>query len=204
MNQSERIRRYGRITAGCFLFAMAVSFCLEPWEQAAGGASGLAIVLGRWLPLETGTIILLLNLPLLWLGWHRFGGKFLSETLYATVFSALLTNLLDHLQVWTAMPPLCTNIGSAAILGGVLSAVGIGIIFREGGTTGGTDIVVHLLHDRCRRIAAGWFFLTVDTSVILLSYLTGGSGKETLFAILALAVFSLVFTGMERRLPAET
>ena len=187
----QTITTYLRITAGCFLFAMAVSFCLEPWSLAPGGVSGLAIVIGRWIPLETGTIILLLNLPLLWLGWRRFGRGFLEETLYATVVSALFTNLFDHLIVWLSMPPLHRSILGAALFGGILQAAGIGMIFREGATTGGTDILVHLLQARYRRISPGWIFLLVDTSVILLAAVSGIGGREVLFAMLSLAVFSV-------------
>lgn len=186
------LRQYGRITLGCFLFAMAVSFCLEPWSLAAGGVSGLAIILGHFLPLETGTIILLLNLPLLWLGWRRFGGGFLTETVYATVTSALLTNFFDHLQRWTAMPPMTERIWWAAFLGGVFSAAGIGLIFREGGTTGGTDIVVHLLRQRYRKVSPGLIFLAVDASVILLAAISGIGVRSVVWAILSLGVFSLV------------
>ena len=189
---------YLRITAGCFLFAMAVSFCLEPWALAPGGVSGLAIVMGRFLPLETGTGILLLNLPLLWLGWRRFGRHFLEETLYATLVSALLTNLFDHLILWLSMPPLHRSIWGAALFGGILQAAGIGMIFREGATTGGTDILVHLLRDRYHRISAGWIFLAVDASVILLAALSGIGVKEVLFAVLSLMVFSLTLNRILR------
>lgn len=189
---------YFRITAGCFLFAMAVSFCLEPWSLAPGGVSGLAIVIGRFLPLETGTIILLLNLPLLWLGWRRFGRHFLEETLYATIVSALLANLFDHMILWFSMPPMHRTIWGAALVGGFLQAAGIGIIFREGATTGGTDILVHLLHDRYRRMAAGWIFLLVDTVVIALAALSGIGGQEVVFAVLSLAVFSVTLNRILR------
>ncbi len=197
-----RLLPWLRITLGCYLFAMAVSFCLEPWELAPGGVSGLAIVLHRILypviPLETGTLVLLLNLPLLWLGWRRFGGRFLSETIYATVTFALLTNLFHKMQIILPMPPLCPHIAWAAILGGIFQAVGVGLIFREGGTTGGTDIVVHLLHHQSRwqRIGAGWIFFAVDTSVILLAALTGIGGREVLFACVSLLVFSLTLNHM--------
>ena len=186
------LRQYGRITVGCFLFAMAVSFCLEPWALAAGGVSGLAIVLGQFLPLETGTMILLLNLPLLWLGWRRFGSRFLAETAYATILSALMTNVLDHLQIRFAMPPLTEQIGWAAFLGGVFSAVGIGMIFREGGTTGGTDIVVHLLHHRYRKLSPGVIFLTVDAAVIALAVVSGIGTQNVFWAVVSLGIFSLV------------
>ncbi len=192
MNRIGRIRQYGRITLGCFLFAMAVSFCLEPWALAAGGVSGLAIVIGQWLPLETGTIILFLNLPLLWLGWRRFGGVFLAETIYATVTSALLTNFFDHLQRWTAMPPMTEQIWWAALLGGALSAAGVGLIFREGGTTGGTDIVVHLLRERYRKFSPGLIFLAVDTTVIVLAAVSGVGTQSLVWAVVTLGVFSLV------------
>ena len=198
MNRMGRVRQYGRITLGCFLFAMAVSFCLEPWSLAAGGVSGLAIVIGQWLPLETGTIILLVNLPLLWLGWRRFGGTFLAETVYATVLSALFTNFFDHLQVWTAMPPMTTRIWWAALLGGVFSAVGIGLIFREGGTTGGTDIVVHLLRERYRRLSPGLIVLTVDASVIALAAFSGIGTGSVVWAAVTLGIFSLVLNRIVR------
>lgn len=194
----QTVFTYLRITAGCFLFAMAVSFCLEPWSLAPGGVSGLAIVIGRYLPLETGTIILLLNLPLLWLGWRRFGRHFLEETLYATVVSAMLANLFDHLILWLSIPQLHRTIWGAALFGGILQAAGIGMIFREGATTGGTDILVHLLRDRYHRISAGWIFLAVDTSVILLAALSGIGEKEVLFAILSLVVFSLTLNRILR------
>ena len=196
--KKQTLTMYMSITGGCFLFAMAVSFCLEPWSLAPGGVSGLAIVIGQVIPLETGTIILLLNLPLLWLGWRRFGRHFLEETLYATVLSAMLTNLFDHLSLWLSMPPLHRTIWGAARFGGVLQASGIGVIFREGATTGGTDILVHLLRDRYRRISAGWIFLAVDTSVILLAALSGIGGKEVLFAVLSLLVFSLTLNRILR------
>ena len=194
----QMVFTYLRITAGCFLFAMAVSFCLEPWSLAPGGVSGLAIVIGQYLPLETGTIILLLNLPLLWLGWRRFGRHFLEETLYATLVSAMLANLFDHLILWLDMPLLHRSIWGAALFGGILQAAGIGMIFREGATTGGTDILVHLLRDRYRRISAGWIFLAVDASVILLAALSGIGGKEILFAVLSLMVFSLTLNRILR------
>jgi len=200
MNRKEKtagvLMQYGRITVGCYLFAAAVVLCLEPHALAPGGVSGLAIILGRWLPMETGTIILLLNLPLLWMGWRKFGWKFLSETLYATLVSAGMTNLLTALAFIFEWPPLHRTVFWAALLGGLFQAVGIGLIFREGGTTGGTDIVVHLLHHRWNRLSAGWIFLTVDTAVILLAYLTGVGLKEVLYAILSLIVFSSVFGWM--------
>ena len=191
-NIRRSLRQYSWITLGCFLFALAVSFCLEPWELAAGGVSGLAIVLVRFLPLETGTVILLLNLPLLWFGWRRFGGGFLAETAYATILSALMTNGFDYLQKFLAMPPLTEHIWWAALWGGVFSAVGIGIIFREGGTTGGTDILVHLLHHRYRSLSPGLLFLVVDVSVIALAVFSGIGTQNVCWAVVSLGVFSLV------------
>jgi len=190
------LRQYTRITAGCYLVAAAVVFCLEPHDLAPGGVSGLAIILGRWIPLETGAVILLLNLPLLFLGYRKFGWEFLSETLYATLMTAWITNLLEGLTVYFEWPVLHKTMLWAALIGGVFQAAGIGMIFREGGTTGGTDIVVHLLHQRWNTLSAGWFFLAVDAFVILLSYAAGGNAKEVLHAIISLVVFSALFGWM--------
>ena len=186
------------IIFGCIPLAFSISVFMVSNHLSPGGVSGMATILSHLTGIKVSLWMLLLNLPLLWMGWRKFGWKFLSETLYATLVSAGMTNLLTALAFIFEWPPLHRTVFWAALLGGLFQAVGIGLIFREGGTTGGTDIVVHLLHHRWNRLSAGWIFLTVDTAVILLAYLTGVGLKEVLYAILSLIVFSSVFGWMTR------
>ncbi len=72
------------ITVAATAYGAAISLLIDPNDLAPGGVSGLSIVLSRMIPLETGTIFLLINIPIMLLGIWRFGIKFIVSTMYAT------------------------------------------------------------------------------------------------------------------------
>ena len=72
----KTIRQYGIITLACVAYAVAIAVFLDPHALAPGGVSGLAIVLSSFIPLDTGVIILLFNIPLLIIGTLRLGKSF--------------------------------------------------------------------------------------------------------------------------------
>lgn len=102
----SRIKKFFLITCGTFFFGMALSLFIDPNDFAPGGASGLAIVLNRVIPLETGTLFLVINIPIMLLGAWQFGGKFILATLYATLMSSVFTNLFKQLSPLTKEPVL--------------------------------------------------------------------------------------------------
>ena len=77
------LKKYLQITFGALLFGAGISLFIDPNNFAPGGVSGLAIILNRLLPVETGTLFFLINLPILVLGWKKFGTGFTLTTLYA-------------------------------------------------------------------------------------------------------------------------
>lgn len=151
------------ITVSSFLYAVAVSLFLDPNSLAPGGVTGIAIILNRISGLETGTWILLLNVPILLLGAWKFGGRFILSTIYCTVMLSLFTNLLSPIGAVTRDPLL------AAIAGSALTALGMGWVFKAGATTGGMDIIIKILRLKFPHLKTGFLFLVLDVTVVTAS-----------------------------------
>lgn len=180
----ESMKRLALCALGAVIYAAAVSLFLDPNGIVPGGFTGIAMVLGEFIPLKTGTMTLLLNIPLLVAGIFVFGFRFLGTTVFAVTVSSVAIDLL--------MPfgPLTDNLMLAALAGGALMAIGLEIVLLQGATTGGTDIVVKLLRKKFRSISAGNFFLMADGAVILLSMIVFKNIDAGLYAAVCIIVSS--------------
>ena len=186
----KTIRQYGIITLACVAYAVAIAVFLDPHALAPGGVSGLAIVLSSFIPLDTGVIILLFNIPLLIIGTLRLGKSFAVGTIYATVVSSLMITGMNAVMAIWELPLPSDDLLLNGVIGGALQAVGLGVIFRCGATTGGTDIIIRLLLLRHRHLHTGMLFMCIDSSIIALSAIVSGSLEIALYAALSLVVSS--------------
>ena len=186
----KTIRQYGIITLACVAYAVAIAVFLDPHALAPGGVSGLAIVLSSFIPLDTGVTILLSNIPLLIIGTLRLGKSFAVGTTYATVVSSLMITGMNAVMAIWELPLPSDDLLLNGVIGGALQAVGIGVIFRCGATTGGTDIIIRLLLLRHRHLHTGMLFMCIDSSIIALSAIVSGSLEIALYAALSLVVSS--------------
>ncbi|MCG0277441.1 MAG: YitT family protein [Thermanaeromonas sp.] len=177
------VMNYLGITAGCALTAVGLALFLVPNRIAAGGVSGLATVLHHVLGVPVGLTMLVLNVPLFLAGLKVLGFHFGLKTLYGTVVLSLLTDFL----AWVTRPPTFNPL-LASIYGGLLSGVGLGVVFRYGGSTGGTDLAA-LLFRKLLHISAGMGLLVTDAFVISLAGLVFNM-ELALYALLALFLTS--------------
>ena len=90
----QMFRDYVMITVASFVYAVSVSMFLDPNSLAPGGITGIAIILNRLFGIETGTWMLLINIPILLIGIWKFGLRFILSTIYCTAMTSLFTNLL--------------------------------------------------------------------------------------------------------------
>lgn len=159
----RRLLDYIIITAASAIYAVAVSFFLDPNSLAPGGITGIAIILNRLTKLETGTWMFAVNIPILLIGMWKFGWKFILSTLYCTWLTSMFTNLFAPFGAVTRDPLL------AAIAGGSLIAVSMGLIFKAGATSGGTDIIIKLLRLKYPHLKTGFLFLMTDAVIVTAS-----------------------------------
>ena len=133
---------YVVITLGVLMLALANDVFLIPNNVFSGGATGLALLINSYIPVPVGTLVLLINIPLVVLGILFLGGwRFLARTTYAVVVYSLLLDLLRPLSE----RPVTTDPLLYTLYGGLLAGVGIGLVFRAKGTTGGDDLPTILI-----------------------------------------------------------
>lgn len=177
---------YLMITIFSFTYAVGISLFLDPNNLAPGGVSGISIMLSRVTPVATGTWILLINVPILALGLWKFGMKFLISTIYCTVVSSAFTNML------LGFAPLTNDKLLAALAGGAVMAVSMGMILKAGATTGGVDIIVKVMRLRYRHLKTGNLYLIMDATVVTLSGIMFRNLETALYAAVAIFVSSVV------------
>lgn len=180
----RRVLDYLIITIASFLYSVAVSLFLDPNSLAPGGVTGISIILNRITGLETGTWVLLINIPIIAVGTWKFGWRFILSTMYCTALTSGFINLLAPLGAVTTDPFL------AALVGGALMAVGLGLVFKAGATTGGTDIIVKLLRLRFPHLKTGFLFLITDATIVALSALVFKNVDVALYAGLVVLINS--------------
>ena len=161
--KKELVKNYAVITAMAFLNAVAISLFIDPNNLAPGGVTGIAIIISRFLPVETGTLIFAFNIPILLFAIWQFGMKFTVSTIYAIALISAFTNILAPLGAAT------NDILLAALAGGVIYAVSIGVIMKFGATTGGMDIIVKWLRAKLPYLKTGMLFFITDVIIVSMS-----------------------------------
>ena len=176
------------LTMGSIIFAVGVSCFFDPNSIAPGGISGVAIIITKFVDfLPTGTWIALINVPIMIVGTYKFGFKFLASTMYAVGVSSLAVNIAGKY-----IGPLTDNLFLAAVGGAVLVGTGVGIVFRTGATTGGTDVIVKLLRLKFRHMKTGIVFSAVDGTICLVSGIVFKNLEVMMYAVIAMMLQGMI------------
>lgn len=149
--------------AGALIYAVGLGFFLEPNRLSAGGVAGIALLVSQVVPIGTGILILILNIPIMLLGMWKFGIRFMGMTVGVLVLSSPLIDLFASWGALTEQPVL------AALAGGALMGSGMGLLYRAGASSGGMDVIAKLIHLRFPHVKTGVIFLMLDSIVVAAS-----------------------------------
>lgn len=185
-SKTEWLKKYIIISVAAFVYAAGVSLFTDPNDMAPGGVTGISIILSRLLPVSTGTLIMVINIPILIFGIWKFGLGLTLSSIYATALISVFTNLLAPFGAAT------DDILLAALSGGVLIAISVGLIFRAGATTGGVDIIIKALRLRFPHLKTGNIFFIMDAMVVTLSGIVFRDINAALYAAISATCTSLV------------
>jgi uncharacterized membrane-anchored protein YitT (DUF2179 family) len=191
--RSRPVRDYFWMTLGVLVAAWALDAFLIPNRIAAGGVSGLATViyylmgnLGAPFAIPVGVQMVLMNVVLLVIGIRARGWRYGAKTIYGAIGLSIAVDVLALPLFSPLVPHLAANDPLLASLwGGALMGLGVGLVFRVGGNTGGTDIIAQLLIKRVS-IGIGQLMLAIDFLVLVAAALVFG---PTLALYGAVAVF---------------
>jgi len=186
MNRGK-LKDFGLITVGILFVAISVAYFFEPNNIAAGGITGLAIVINHYIPfISVGPLVLIMDSVLFVIALIVIGGKFGAKTIYSSV---LLSTSMWIMQ--TFLPFNFTNdLMLATIFGTLISAGGMAIVFNANASTGGTDIIAKILN-KFFHFNIGRSLLMVDFLVTLLGAITFGINIG-LYGLLSVIVNGIV------------
>jgi uncharacterized membrane-anchored protein YitT (DUF2179 family) len=157
---------YAFVLVGGLLQALAMRLFLIPASLVSGGVSGSAQLINHYTHWPIGLMILVGNIPLFILGWRYLGGpRFALRTALAVATYSILTDVLAfYLPAQGVVKDLVLN----CLYGAVLSGVGLGLVYRGKGTSGGSDILGRILNDKIG-ISISQAYLLTDSAIILLA-----------------------------------
>ncbi len=177
---------YALVVMGAALVALSADLFLIPNQVVSGGVVGVATILHYTLGTPVGLMNLLLNLPLFLIGMRWAGGlRFALRTGLAVVVMSLALDLMvPYLPEGPSDPLLYT------LYGGLLDGLGMGLVFRAGGTTGGTDILARLLQ-RFSSLNLGVLLLAINVAILGTATVVFGL-EPALYALIVAFVSSRV------------
>lgn len=172
--------------AGCSCYAFSTAMFTAPNHIAAGGATGLAIVLNYVVPqIPIGSWSFIINIPLFILAWRVIGLKFIFRSAIVTV---MLSAIIDVFSLF--IPAYTGNPLLAVVFGGVCNGAGLALIFLRGATSGGSDILARVLRTKIQYIPMGRMILFIDCIVILVSGFVFKSLESVLYALIVVFISS--------------
>ncbi|MBE5960594.1 MAG: YitT family protein [Lachnospiraceae bacterium] len=176
------------LIVGTILIALSVNWVYDPMGMVTGGVTGLAIALKylTGLVLPSGGIPvwitnIIFNVPLFIAAFFILGKKFIGKTLFATI------SLTTFIAILPSVPLFAEDYLLAAVFGGVFSGAGMGLVLATMSTTGGTDLLSMLIHEKKKHLSVPTVLMVVDAAVVILGIFVFGI-NAALYAIIAVYI----------------
>ena len=179
------------VLLGTLVYASGLYFFIEPCNMAPGGASGIALILSHLTSLPVGLLTAALNVPMFLAGYRYIGRDYMWKTLLSVgSFTVFYDWILSRFPVYEGEPLL------SCLFGGVLWGLGIGLVFMRAGSTGGTDIINKIIHQKKPHLQLGKVTFATDAVIILASVFAFGSLESGLYAIITIFVCTQIIDAM--------
>lgn len=177
------------IALGCAFYGYGLVNVNIANNLAEGGVTGITLILRYWFHIDPAYSTVAINIPLILIGYRYLGKKSLFYTVYGTLMLSLF------LWIWQRVSlPINLSVQHdmflAGVLAGTFGGLGSGLIYRFGGTTGGTDVIARIL-EKTRKISMGKTILALDVVVMTLS-LSYLNLRQMMYTLLCSFVFSRI------------
>lgn len=182
------------IAFGCLIMAISTSIFLLPNQLSTGGFAGIATIIYYILNIPLGITILILNIPLLILGFFRIGKDFLIKSIAGTVMLSVFLDLFDGVQIFTNDKLL------ASIYGGILTGIGTAIILKAGGSTGGSDLLSFIIKSYKKHFQTSNLIVIIDITIVVINVLAFKDFEVGLYSAIAIflmgKMIDIIFEGV--------
>lgn len=181
----NHIKEYAVITVGLLINALGWTAFLIPAKIIGGGISGVATLIFYASDIPVAYSFFAINALLIGAGVKILGRNFGIKTIYSVVVLTIFFGLLQEFIT----EPIITEGFMSTILGGALAGIGVGIVFTQGGSTGGTDIIAMIIN-KYRNISPGRTILLCDVFIISSSWFLFQSLEFLVYGFTAMAVIA--------------
>ena len=188
IKRKTKIKRYINFVLGCLLVAISYNLFLASNIIVSGGVGGVAIILNNLTGISNSLVMLIFNVFLLALSYFLLGKEKTKATILGSLLLPLFIELTSHINVWLELDT--TQLLVSSVFGGVMYGFGLGMIFKAGFTTGGTDILNQIIA-KFGKVGIGKAMLICDGSIVLLSGLVFGPTR-VMYAIMVLYIISMI------------
>ena len=173
--------KYALIVLGCVIYAVGFQFFCYPNAITTGGVVGMAMIINQLTKLPVGVLTIVMNVPLFLVAWRHFGLDFLIGSLVGMGLSSLMVDFCATFGIVATDDPML-----AALIGGVIKGIGMGMVYYVGATTGGIDIVIKLLKKKYSYINFGTLMLMMDAVIITAYALILGRYESAMYSLVAM------------------
>ena len=186
---------YGMIVIGTVLMSMGIKNIFDPANMVTGGVTGAAIIFKQIWNVPLWLSNTLLNIPLFIAAFKIMGWTFIKRTLFATVMLSVALYVIPDGSF------MQDDLFLSALFGGIIGGVGIGLVFLARATTGGTDMLAKMVHQKLPFISTGMFLMIIDCVVVIFAAVCIGT-TEALFALVCIfingKVIDMVMLGLSK------
>ncbi len=178
-----QIRSYTVMVIGLALYAFGITAFLIPLKIAGGGVTGISMLVYYATGFGTGYTYFIINIFLILIAIKVLGVNFGIKTIFSMSIIAILLNVMQNY----VHEPILKDMFLSSVLSGILGGVGIGLIFNEGGSTGGTDIIAMIIN-KYRNISPGRIIMYCDVIIIASSFLVLHSVEKLVYGYVSMWV----------------
>lgn len=176
------------LTLASIVYGIGIACFIDCNNMATGGIIGAAIILNKIVPISTGILYLIFNIPIIIYGFYKFGKGMMISTFYCILITTIFT---DQSKIYIG--PLTRDPWLGCLIGGIIVGSSMGYIFKVGSTTGGIDIISKALRLKYQYIKTGVIFGFIDITIVLLSAFIFKDSDSVLYGLISVIIMSLAF-----------
>ena len=182
------------IIVGCLSIAFGTANFLLPNLLSSGGFAGIATITYYLFDIPMGNMIMFLNIPLFFIGYKKFGMKFILKTIFATLLYSKFIDILGNFGGFT------TDRLLASLYGGFFIGIGLAIIFKANTSTGGTDLIAQIAQNYNVNVKMSKIIVIIDTLVVISNLIVFKEFEIGLYSAITILIIGkmidIVFEGI--------
>lgn len=185
MKESNKVYQMIFLVFGTLILSVAINLLYIPNNLSTGGASGIALIIYHLYEIPVGLTVILINIPLFVISLKNLGWKFCYKAIIGTVLLSVFVELTGNIE---KIVPIENDVFLGAIFGGLLNGIGLSLVFKADGSTGGSDLLAQIIYKKRPISSIGQILLIIDSIVIITNAIVFNSISIALYSVIALFI----------------